>query len=927
MGYLKLGPAVYALGVLTLLLLSSGGTIGGHPLAAAGRPNHEPGAPVAWPEMPGVASGMRHAAVTSLYVVVITETGLPSGTNWTVNLTSLSTQVSIYHWSLTPNVTFSVPNGSYRFTLRPVIGLSPSPPSGNLTVSGAGVTQTVSFVAPPARYEVTFVASGIPVNWGWVVIFNGSQSETSSPESLSFQVVNGTYSYGIGQTGSYTPTPAFGNLTVSGQNLVIAVSFRAPTTYLVSFNETGLAPGTSWQVWLGGATAGSSTPSVVFNMTNGSYAFVLTAGAQPTGYVSANSPGNLTVSGSAILLNVTFVPAPYLLTFSETDLPSNTVFSAWVTGLGGLGQAGVGSFGISVVNGTYAYWVPPVWGYQPTVPTGNVTIGGASVTVNVTFLPQPYTLTFTETGLALATNWTVVVANEEGSTSNASTLSVPIGNGTFPFEVFSVPGYTTGPANGSVTVTGANQSVSITFSSTANATRYAVKFTEVGLPVGSEWSVDLNGTYWSGSGTQITVNLSNNSWYWFQIHGPSDYSAVDAFEDFSVHGSNLTFRVSFFDVVAALYSITFTEHGLPNGTDWTIATGHIVSSSTAASIAITVPNGTYAFNVSTGSQYLPTPAGGTALVSGAGVAISVNFTLGPSPPLYPIEFNESGLPKGANWSVDLGGITSSSSGPTVEFERSNGTYLYSISSMPGYVATPGWGNVTVHGVARVVSIVFASTAPAPPPPVFEITFHENGLPNGTGWGVVIGSAIETSLTNRIAFADEPNGTYGYVVLAISGYSATYSGIATVAGENATINVTFVPLTYPVIIVEFGLASGTNWSVTVSNNSTGFHETRSSTSNTIEFELPNGTYSISVSVPAGYSFSLSTAALTVAGHSPATPSLDATPVSHPLSTGPAMEIALVVGIGVLATVAVSLLAWSRRRPPTPTAAQNSLPRHT
>jgi hypothetical protein len=922
-GQLERGAAIAVLGVVTLLLLTTGGSAGGHPRKAVGVPSLELSAPPAHTGNPGGLGQISHGAGTSLYVVRFAETGLPSTTNWTVNLTLISTSVSSYNWSLTPNVTFSVPNGTYRFALLPAIGLLPTPASGNLTVSGAAVYQPISFVAPLAHFEVTFVETDLPVNWTWVVIFNGSFSQIFTPESLSFQVINGTYGYGIGQTGSYLPTPAFGNLTVSGGDLLVPVSFQAPTTYLVSFNETGLTPGTAWQVWLGGATAGSGTTSVVFNMTNGSYVFVLIAGAQPTGYVSADSPGNLTVNGSALVVNVTFVPAPYLLTFSEGGLPRNTVFSAWVTGLGGLGQGGVGSFGISVVNGTYSYWVPPIWGYQPIAPTGNVTISGASVTVNVTFQPQPYTLTFIETGLALATNWTVVVANEEGQTSNGSSLSVPIGNGTFPFEIFGVSGYTTSPANGNITITGANQSVSIAFSSTANATRYMVNFTEVGLPVGSAWSVDLNGTYWSGSGSQITVDLSNNSWYWFQIHAPSDYSAVDSFEDFSVDGSNLTFQVSFFDVVSAQFSIAFTEHGLPNGTAWTVAMDHIESSSTAASIAFTVPNGTYAYNVSTGSQYLPTTAGGTAVVSGAGVAISVNFTLGPSPPLYPIQFNETGLPRGTNWSVDLGGVTSSSSSRTVEFEQSNGTYPYSISTVPGYVAAPAWGNVTVHGLPRQVSIVYTSTAPPPPPPAFAITFHERGLPNGTGWGVVIGSSIETSLTNSIEFPDEMNGSYGYVVLAISGYSATYSGVATVAGANVTINVTFIPLTYPVIIVEFGLASGTNWSVTVSNASTGVNETRWSTSNSIEFELPNGTYSISVGVPSGYSFTLSTSDFTVAGRSPSNPSLEAAPIGRPTSSVFDFEIASIVSVGLLTALAIILVARARRRPPSPvTAAQKS-----
>ncbi|MGC8620293.1 MAG: hypothetical protein ACP5LA_07360, partial [Thermoplasmata archaeon] len=58
-------------------------------------------------------------------------------------------------------------------------------------------------------------------------------------------------------------------------------------------------------------------------------------------------------------------------------------------------------------------------------------------------------------------------------------------------------------------------------------------------------------------------------------------------------------------------------------------------------------------------------------------------------------------------------------------------------------------------------------------------------------------------------------------------------------------IVFSQAMYNIVFTESGLPSGTSWSVTLGNM------TRSSTSSTITFAVPNGTYSWSVSLPSGY----------------------------------------------------------------------------
>ncbi|MGC8630771.1 MAG: DUF7619 domain-containing protein, partial [Thermoplasmata archaeon] len=130
---------------------------------------------------------------------------------------------------------------------------------------------------------------------------------------------------------------------------------------------------------------------------------------------------------------------------------------------------------------------------------------------------------------------------------------------------------------------------------------------------------------------------------------------------------------------------------------------------------------------------------------------------------------------------------------------------------------------------------------------YTITFTESGLPSGTSWSVTLNGSTESSTTNTITFT-KPNGTYSYTIGSINNYTVyPSSGTITVKGANLTLTITFTAntTTYTITFTESGLPSGASWSVTLGNM------TRSSTSSTITFAVPNGTYSWSVSLPSGY----------------------------------------------------------------------------
>ncbi|MEM3291003.1 MAG: hypothetical protein QW046_05755 [Candidatus Micrarchaeaceae archaeon] len=73
------------------------------------------------------------------YTVSFTESGLPSGTSWSVTFNN-QTQTST-----TDSITFTAPNGTYEYRVLQSGAYVPSPVSGPITVNNAPVTVYVTF--------------------------------------------------------------------------------------------------------------------------------------------------------------------------------------------------------------------------------------------------------------------------------------------------------------------------------------------------------------------------------------------------------------------------------------------------------------------------------------------------------------------------------------------------------------------------------------------------------------------------------------------------------------------------------------------------------------------------------------------------------------------------------------------------------------
>lgn len=242
-------------------------------------------------------------------------------------------------------------------------------------------------VASPT-YQVSFTESGLPGGTTWGVHINGADN-TSTGSSIGLPIPNGSYAFSVLSVSGYTPNASGGTIHVRGHATSWAIVFAPASArhYSVTFTEGGLPFGTSWTVTLNGTPMSSSTSSIVFTQINGSYSFTVSTVA---GYTSNVTSGSVVVAGAAVGWTIAFTAVPpsrYTVTFSETGLPSGTTWS--VTLQGSTMSSSTSSIQFLEPNGTYAYTVGSVAGWVATPASGHPVVGGAPVSVSVTFAASP----------------------------------------------------------------------------------------------------------------------------------------------------------------------------------------------------------------------------------------------------------------------------------------------------------------------------------------------------------------------------------------------------------------------------------------------------------------------------------------------------------------------------------------------------------
>ena len=652
------------------------------------------------------------------YPVQFTEKGLPGAVPWYVSL------LGSVQGTTSPNMTFMLPDGTYSYLALPGGAWNtgefyPQNSSGTVVVNGGGISVVIYF---PTLQSITVNPSSATCYEGRSVSFNATAWTTSGSPigwgtdfSWSINIPSlGTLNTTEGELALFTASNLPGNLslfvnvTYNGRTLQsspILIQVLSPSrTYNVRFNEGGLPSGTSWSVTMDGRVQSSSLSSILFtNLLNNTTGYPFTVGTV-SGYASSPSSGTIPVRGANVTQNITFSALPplhYAVTFTESGLPSGTQW--WINVTGGPSTSSTTTtLSFSEPNGTYAYTVAASDKVYSSL-GGSFTVNGAGVSLRVPFTLVTYVVTFTESGLPSGTQWWINVTGGPSTSSTTTTLSFSEPNGTYAYtvaasdKVYSAHG-------GSFTVNGGALSLSVPFT----LVTYVVTFTESGLPSGTSWSVTLNGTAKPGTGN--IVFMEPNGTYSFSVGAVSGYTVLPSSGSLTVSGVAVGKAITFTAMHPGQYSLTFSESGLPVGTNWSVTVGSTTHTSTGSTISFTEMNGTYSYTIGAVAGYTATPSSGSVTMNGAAKTVSVAFAKSSTgTTTYTVTFTETGLSVGTSWSVTLNGSTKSSTTATITFQEANGSYSFTVGSVSGYTVGPSPGTIKVNGAAVSQPITFTSS--------------------------------------------------------------------------------------------------------------------------------------------------------------------------------------------------------------------------
>jgi YVTN family beta-propeller protein len=335
------------------------------------------------------------SVVSPEYPVEFTESGLPSGTEWNVNITGGGSFTSS-----TDAISFSEPSGSYRYTIG-TTNRSYSAGGGGFTVDNAPPsTQTVTFVLQ--KFQTAFAESGLPARvlsrHGWTVVLNGTVVHSTKSE-INFTEPNGTYPYLIAGPAGYQANNvvlgATGRLTVAGTRIdgypsPAVMTFERKHTFILTFAEKGLSKDQPWCVELGGwLRCAMTTTDKYLNLTPGSpYSYAVISPlvgqniTQKVGRVITYGPDGVLLLEKSARVSLTFAYR-YSVTFSETGLATGN----WSITVKGHTETAAWDQAIqfNLTNGTYAYAIGKETAFKGSGLPSKADVNGGPASVAVAF--------------------------------------------------------------------------------------------------------------------------------------------------------------------------------------------------------------------------------------------------------------------------------------------------------------------------------------------------------------------------------------------------------------------------------------------------------------------------------------------------------------------------------------------------------------
>ncbi len=462
---LRLAPSVVGVGSNLSIAVNETGGIGPYSYSYAGLPagcaSTNASAFVCAPTQPGFyevdvrvadSAGETINASATLWVdptyrLTFTESGLPTGTPWSVNLT-----IGLSLSGNTTSLSVELLNNTIGYTV--FVGAAnwiPAVPSGQLTVAGGPVTVTTTFLE---LQPVTVEETGLPAGTSWRLSIDGGIGLNSTGADLNLSLLNGTYVYVATVPGGGW-LPLRGSFDVAGP-LRLALAFQ-PWDYPLRFSELGLPTGTPWWVNLSSGVGIEGTgPNLQFTVVNGTYSWAATTAAGAW----VGQTGSVTIDGNGTTIDLRFVRATYAVDFSVVGPANGTPFWINVSGVAPATATGA-SLDLQLSNGSYSYAASA--GAQWIGAHGNFTVRGAPVSLSVVFLPANQTVTFEAVGLAAGANWSVDFDAQPSGPTDRSSIVFSAEAGTYAYTVRGPTDQAPLNQSGSVSVAGRSVTVDVPF--------------------------------------------------------------------------------------------------------------------------------------------------------------------------------------------------------------------------------------------------------------------------------------------------------------------------------------------------------------------------------------------------------------------------------------------------------------------------------
>jgi outer membrane protein assembly factor BamB len=222
------------------------------------------------------------------------------------------------------------------------------------------------------------------------------------------------------------------------------------------------------------------------------------------------------------------------------------------------------------------------------------------------------------------------------------------------------------------------------------------------------------------------------------------------------------------------YTVTFKEAGLAPGTQWKVSIAGMTQSSTSASLSVQLPNGTYAYQLSSISGFSTSQSNGPITVQGHNVEQDINFVRN----AFNVTFIETGLPPGTTWNVTLDKSTKSSATSQITLIGvAPGSHLFTIGNVAGFSANPNAGSVSVGNNDVNTSISFGPGWNLPTIPLnvsgrgsvgsifltWNASLNSGAPPNFTGTGIEFYYVYRGDAIGQEKYYDKVDGaTFSYI---------------------------------------------------------------------------------------------------------------------------------------------------------------------